>query len=78
MADRSYTWPSVVDTGSVITSSVIEHIALHGGFKLLLWALLVHEPHTHIHTDLDGRGQMIRTALAAANAGVPIRRFSFE
>ena len=44
MADRSYTWPSAVDTGSVITSSVIEHIDLHGTFP---WEL-----HGAAHTQM--------------------------
>ena len=29
IADRSYTWPSAVNTGSLITSSVIGQIALY-------------------------------------------------
>ena len=50
MADRSYTWPSAVDTGSVITSRVIEHIDLHGTFPS--------ELHGAAHTAAHRCGQM--------------------
>ena len=54
MADRSYTWPSAVDTGSVITSSVIEHIDLHGTFPLKLHAAA----HTQMRADENRCSEM--------------------
>jgi hypothetical protein len=54
MADRSYTWPSAVNTGSVITSSVIEHIDLHGTFPSELHGAA----HTQMRTDENRCSEM--------------------